>query len=466
MCGALVTSVSAQKNGMSCRLGFSYEISSNNNWGKDKPVIMKVYPNSPAEVAGIKQNDIIEKIDGLSVTEISLDDVDSLLTATENSRISLTLCNFSDPARTVSVTKECYSNNALNENQLATAFAMYSVEDTHERLFICPFITTTTEEPVDFSQFRTYSFTEVEDTRISKIETTVNETLRSELSKKGLQFDAANPDFLIQTYYTFDKNPNFKRKSKATAEELPVYRYDITRDKITKFPFYSSSTPESESEYILQFGLRFIDQRHVPGRVLWECEANELMNGPYSIAEYATIHIPLMCMQFPYVKYTRNVQYILAKKKYNYTGINYSIYQLNEIVSIDENSPAYKAGIMPHDIIDRIEEKRMDYTSEEFTAAYRAFIAKTLKYRDKKTLFTDANGFPNCMYWDTFKYIQIAKLFNDKKYMTAFSYLYNFEPYVNPSKNSSCTFYIRRGSEKLQFTLRPTLYSEKTIELN
>lgn len=461
-----VFAVFAQQDNMSCRLGFSYEFSKNGNWGKDKPVIMKVYPNSPAENAGIKQNDIIEKIDGIIITEIDLDDVDSLLTASENDQITLTVRNFSSPERTVTVTKECYSNHALSESQLATAFSMYSVEDTHDRLFVCPFITKTTEDPIDFSQFKTFDFTLSEDRATSGIESTINNALKAALLQKGLQHSTLSPDFIIHTYYTFDKNPNFRRKSKETENQAPVIRYDIARDRITTFPFHNASTPESEAEYILELGIRFIDQRQIQGRVLWECEANELMSAPYSIEEYASIHIPLMCMQFPYVKYNRNAQFILTKKAYNYTGINYSIYQLNEIVNVDYDSPAYEAGILPRDIIEKIENKRMDYSPEEFTAAYRQFISNTLKFRDSNTRFTDANGFPNCMFWDTFKYTQIANAFERERHMTAFSYLYHFKPYVNPSKNSSCTFSIRRGTEKLEIILRPRLYSEKTIELN
>jgi hypothetical protein len=452
---------------MSCRLGFSYEISKNDHWGKDKPVIMKVYSNSPAEVAGIIQNDVIEKINGLSVTEIPVDDVDSLLTATESYEIELTVRNFSNPARVVSITKECHSNLALNESQLAAAFAMYSVERTHDRLFICPFVTTTTEDPVDFSQFGSFDFTVVEDSSISKIESSLNEVLKTVLMKKGLQPNSLNPDFLIHTYYTFNENPHFRKKSKETKEQAPVFRYDITRDKVTKFPFYNSSTPESESEYILQLGLRFIDRRVTPGRVIWECEANELMSAPYAIKEYAAIHIPLMCMQFPYVKYNRNAQFILTKKAYNYTGISYSIDRLNEVVSVEPQSPAYEAGIRPRDIVEKIEGKRMDHTAAEFTAAYHLFISHTLKYKDKNTRFSDANGFQDCMFWDYSKYPLLNSAFNDDKHhMTGFSYLYFFESYINQSGNSSCTFDIKRDGEKMQLVLRPIFRSEKTIELN
>jgi hypothetical protein len=263
-----------------------------------------------------------------------------------------------------------------------------------------------------------------------------------------------------------DKNQNFRRRSKETENQLPIIRYDISRDRITQFPFYNLSVPESEAEFILQLGIRFVDRRLVQGRVLWECEANELMSAPFTIDEYAAVHLPLMCMQFPYIKYNRNVQYILTKKGFNYTGINYNIYKLNEIAEVDLDSPAFEAGIRPGDVIERIENKRLDFSPEEFTAAYRALISATVKYRDTKTRFTDANGFPNCMFWDTFKYTQIAKVIRNDRYKTAFAYLYAFAPYVYPERNSFVSFNIKRYDEKMQIVVRPTFYSEKTIELN
>ena len=463
ICNALF--ISAQYE-VSCNLGFSYEISNNNQWGKNKPVIMKVYQNSPAEKAGIRQNDIIEEIDEFKVDDLSVDDVDSLLTDLESFETRLVIRNFSEQPQSILIKKECLSIDALTENQLASAFSMYSVENTHERLFICPFTTASTRDEVDFSQFKTFDFAPVEDTSISQIESAINEMLKAELIKKGLRYNTLSPEIIIYTHYKFDKNTNFRRKSKETENQPPTIRYDITRDQLIQLPFYNLATPESESEYLLQLGVRFVDNQFVPGRVIWECEANELMSAPYAIDEYATIHIPLMCMQFPYIKYNRNAQYILAKKGYNYTGIKYSIYKINEVIEVDYDSPAYEAGIRAGDVIERIENKRMDFSSDEFTAAYRAFITSTIKYRDIRTRFTDANGFSNCMFWDKFKYTQIAKVINNDKYKTAFSYLYAFAPYVNPERSSSYAFNIKRDGEKLQLVIRPVFYSETTIEIN
>ncbi|MDR2233289.1 MAG: PDZ domain-containing protein [Tannerella sp.] len=451
---------------MNCQLGFSYEISKNNQWGKDRPVIMKVYQNSPADKAGIRQYDIIEEIDGKKVSEMTVDDVDSLLTDMMSSETTLGIRNFTDRLKSIPIKKECRSIYSFSENQLATAFSMYSVENTHDRLFVCPFTTSATQDEVDFSKFSSFDFAPVEDTSIVKIETTLNEILKTELVKKGLTYNTLNPDFIIYTYYKFDKNANFKRKSRETENQAPTIRYDITRDRLVNLPFYNMSTPESESEYILQLGVRFVDNQNVRGRVLWESEANELMSAPYAIEEYATIHLPLMCMQFPYIKYNRNAQFILAKKGFNYTGINYSINQINQVIGVDADSPAAEAGILPGDVIEKIENRRMDYSVEEFTAAYRTFISNTMKYRDFNTRFTDANGFPNCMFWDTFKYTQISKALNQTKYKSAFAYLYGFASYVNPERNSVCTFNIRRADEKLEIIVRPVFYSETTIEIN
>jgi hypothetical protein len=463
LCNVLYSSA---QDGVKCRLGFSYEISNNNQWGKNRPIIMKVYQNSPAEKAGIRQNDIITQIDDFKVDDISLDDVDSLLTASESFETRLVICNFSEQSKSILITKECISSEAFTESQLADAFSMYSVESTHDRLFVCPFTTSVTRDEVDFAEFKSFDFALAEDKSLSNIESVLNEILKEELVKKGLRYNTLNPDFIVHTYYSFDKNPNFRRRSKETENQSPAIRYDISRDQITQFPFHTFSTPESESEYLLQLGVRFVDQKYVKGRVLWECVANELMRAPFAINEYATIHLPLMCMQFPYVKYNRNAQYILTKKAYNYTGINYSIYKINEVVEVDFDSPAYEAGIRPGDIVEKIENKRMDYSVEEFTGAYRTFISKTIQYRDVHSRFTNADGFQNCMFWDKFKYTQITKTLKNDKFKTGFVYLYAFAPYVNPERSTSCTFNIRRNGEKLTIVVRPTFYSEKTIELN
>lgn len=164
------------------------------------------------------------------------------------------------------------------------------------------------------------------------------------MTKKGLTVDIAKPDLLIQTFYFFDKNPNYLGANKVLVEKEPTYRYNFSHSKMEKFPFLNYAAAEAEAEYLLQFGIRIIDQKDIPGRVLWECEANELLEDSYRLDEYARVHVPLMCMQYPYTKYGRNVPFKVSKKTYNYTGISYDIDKLDQVVDVDRNSPAYAAG--------------------------------------------------------------------------------------------------------------------------
>ncbi|MDR0573767.1 MAG: DUF4136 domain-containing protein [Tannerella sp.] len=466
----LCWSVTTKAQDVSCRYGFSYEISNDPHWGKDKPVITSIYPDSPAEKAGIKPYDIIEEVEGTPVTENVLDDIYLFLNPEGKEIVTLTIKNISEGSHKVKIKKECKNIYSLAEEQLATAFAMYAVEYTHERLFSCPFITAQTKDPVDFAAFKSFDFFGQNQNQ-PELAKKINELIKKELMNRGLKYDPVNPDLLVQIYYSFNKNPNYKPRAtskKSTNDKKEeyggVYRYDVTRDRMAKLPFLPPGTIETEAEYILKLGFRLEDRKQEKGRIIWECEANELLNESYSPEDFAFIHIPLMSMQYPYMKYGRNVQYRLSKKKYNYTGINYNIENISEVASVDPYSPAAKAGIKPFDRIDAIENKRMeDRTSQQFTSAYRQFLVNTLKLRNKETRFVDANGFPDCMYWDEVKYPQVVKAFNNKKNLTAFSYLFQYAPFINPSGNNTCSFKLRRNKEKLEYIVRPEIRSEVTV---
>ena len=447
-----------------CRLGFTYDISQSKNWGYDKPVIKSVIPYSSAEQAGLKKYDVIEAIDNVPVTSVSVEEITQLLNPAGKDKVSLTIRNLSSPSKQVIVKKDCKKNDAITEDQLASAFAMYSLETTSEREFTCPFKTTVTADSVDFGDFRTFAFSTIDENN-RDLETAINECIEKELLKKGLTTDIAKPDLLIQTFYFFDKNPNFLGANKVIIKNEPTYRYDITYNKMETFPFLNYAASEAEAEYLLQLGIRIIDQKEIPGRVLWECEANELLKESYSLDKYASVHVPLMCMQYPYAKYGRNVPFKVSRKTYNYTGISYDIDDLKTIIDVDRNSPAYAVGIRPNDVIEKIGRHKMDHSAEEFSAAYKRFITNTLRYRDVKTQFTDANGFQYCMYWDVFKYPRIAEEVQNPDYLPAFSYLYYFAPYINPSGNNACTFSIKRNKTKLEVIIRPTIRTEVMVEV-
>lgn len=460
-----VCTVSAQKNDPKiCRLGFDYEISQSNHWGKNKPVVMKITPYSSAELAGLKIFDIIEKINGISVTDIAVDEIPQLLNPVNEKEVLLTIRNLGTGNKQILIKKDCKKQHAITEEQLATAFSMYSVETSYEREFICPFKTIITPDSVDFSQYHTFAFAPIDENN-RNLETVINDAIKKELLKRGLKIDIHQPDFLIQTFYFFDKNLNYVGQNKVQVQKKNIYRFNSTHNKMEQLPFLNPSSSEAEAEFLLQFGIRIVDQKGVEGRILWECEANELLEKSFHMDEYARIHVPLMCLQFPYTKYSNNVPFKVKKLSYNYTGIHYNIDQLNEVVSVDQNSPAHLAGVRENDIVERINHHKTNYSAEEFSEAYKKFITNTLPYRDVNSIFTDVNGFNYCMTWEPSEYAEIAETAQGKEYLPAFSYLYFFTPYINPSGNNACTFNIQRGKEESEIIIRPTIRTEVTVEV-
>jgi hypothetical protein len=456
---------SAQGQGQNptlCRLGFTYDISRSAAWGKGRLVITHIYPASSADLAGLQVHDIIEKIDGLPVEGLGSDDLAGRLNPAEKNEVTLTVGNLTERSRKVTVKKDCKRADAITESQLATAFAMYSLETTNERLFVCPF--TTTADTIDCISFRTYTFAPVDENN-RKLEETINTCIEKEFQQKGLVRNNAAPDLLVQTYYFYKKNPNYRARSAAPALSPPVYtwRYDCAAERMERFPFLNPATAETEAEYILQLGIRLIDARRKNGRVLWECESNEMMSAPYRLESYARTHIPLMCMQYPYVRRNRNVQFLISHKTYNYTGVSYDINSLDQVMSLDPRSPALQAGLRVRDVIEKIDGHSMSHTDEEYSSAYKQFLLATMSLRDPATLFADAAGFPYCMYWDKLKYAQVADAFQNERYLPAFSYLYKYAPYVNPSGVNTCTFHVRRGKDRVAIVVSPVLRTETSL---
>ena len=462
----LASGTHAQKKkeqAMVCRTGLTYEISQKTNWGKGKPVVINVTPYSSAERAGLQLNDIIEEIDGIPTTELSKEDIDILLNPTGRPDIILTLKSAQSAARTVRMRKECKPIEAVTEAMLAMSYNMYSLETTSERTFTCPFTYTATEDTVDLTQFYTFSFAEVDENN-RDLEIDLNRIIEREMEKKGYERDLRKPDLLVQTFYYFDKNPDYMGPNPIKLEK-PVFRYNLNRNRMEQVPFLELGASTSEAPYLLQLGFRLIDQKLQPGRVLWECESNELLQEPFGLKEYAQMHIPLMCMQFPYLRSKKHVRFTVTQCMYNYTGINYDLNKLSNVAWIDKGSPAYEAGIQPGDVVEGIEGLSTDYTIDEFTAAYRQFVMNTMEFRDKSTRFTDSHGFDRCMYWDTFKYPEVNKAIQNANNLTAFAYLYYFAPYINPTSNNAITFYVKQGEERRKIIIRPTIRSSVSIAI-
>ena len=160
---AILTGYAQNRNASICRLGFTYDISQSNNWGKYKPVVTGVIPYSSAELAGVKQGDILEAIDGVQSAEVSPQEIEELLNPAGKNDVILTISNLAVPTKQVMVKKDCKKVNSITEDQLASAFSMYSLETTSERNFTCPFKTVVTPDSVSFGKFKTFAFASIDE---------------------------------------------------------------------------------------------------------------------------------------------------------------------------------------------------------------------------------------------------------------------------------------------------------------
>ncbi|MDR2388940.1 MAG: DUF4136 domain-containing protein [Tannerellaceae bacterium] len=431
-----------------CRLGFTYEVDEASNWGKSRRVVTRVYPYTPAAEAGLRADDVIEEMDSLS--------------AAGTREVILRINRLSGPVGPLWVRKDCKPAEAIGEDQLATAFSMYSVETTAERSFTCPFVTKV--DTTDLACYRSFAFAPADGQNLSR-EETINACIAETLRGKGLSLDEENPDFVVETFYSFHKNPHYavRRTSSSKGVSGGVYRYDFGLGEMRKFPFLDPGSAESEAVYLLRFGLRFVDKRPSPARVLWECEAVEMLLAPYLPETYAKSHIPLMCMQYPRVRYGGNVLFMADLKSYNHTGILYDVNRLERVAGVVEDSPADRAGIRAGDVIEKIDNLRLNRTAGEYAAAYKQFILNTLSLRNPDTRFTDRNGFRFCMHWKEFNYPRVSEALRDPAYSGVFSYLYKFTPYVNPSGVNQCLFLLRRGKTEVSILLRPEVRTTHNV---
>ncbi|MGL4228436.1 MAG: PDZ domain-containing protein [Tannerellaceae bacterium] len=459
-------SVFAQNgNEIICRLGFNYELSKADSWGKDLPVVKNITPYTQAATSGLKVNDIIIEIDGVSTSSITQAEIEDLFNLRGNNDVIVTVQNFNSPSKQILLKKECKQAKAISESDLASAFSFYSLESTNNQAFACPY-KTIADYTTNLSNYHSFAFTTIDDANF-ELETAINNTIKKELLSKGLVYDPDQPDIIIQTFYYFDKNPNFSSVGSKNKNQKQ-YRFNPVTKSMEAFPFLPIESPESEAEYLLQYGFRLIDRKSSQTgqlKIIWECESNELLTKSMAISEYARTNTPLMLMQFPVIKYGRNPYYLAKSKAYNYTGLHYDINNLSEIVAVDKNSPAYNAGIRKGDVVEKINKTKMNHSAEEFSTAYKRFITETMPFRDPDTRFTDDNGFMRCMFWSEGFYPEIAKAFTKNEYLPAFSYLYKFAPYVDINGENNSNFVIKKGGSKQNIDITPEFRKQATVEL-
>lgn len=455
----LSISVKGQTSDMVCNLGFKFEISKNSNWGEGEPVITEIYHGSPAEYAGLQVNDIILEVNGKGTYLKPYNTIMSWF-GEKDADMSLSVRNFKTTFKNYIIEKDCRLKNAINESQLAPVFSFYSIEDVQDRKFIIP-VTTKENEEVDFFNYRTYDFTSP-DAATYEYDQRINAIFDRVLSEMGLTRDTEDPDFIIETYYSYKNNPLFKTNSSTYGSYQSVWRFDVRNKRMVKIPVYSPSEPirVDDVAYYLNFGYRFYDRKFVtPGKriLVWESDVNEKLNANYGLLDYLEMNLPLILKKFPYSGNPNFATYHVKFIRYNYTGISYDMDDLKTVVAVAPGSPAALVGIRPGDIVIKVQDQSFNHDARSLSQTYRRFIAETMQFRDENTKYTDANGFQEAMFWDITHYYNIAKEVNKKRYRSAFAYLFNFNQYVDWTTPAAITFQIDRDGENVDYIIKPTI---------
>ncbi len=462
----IISNLSAQSGATVCRAGFAFEISNNPNWGSGEPVIINITPGSPAERAGLKLNDIILEVNGNGTYLKPHHTIKTWLLDNNNKDMEISIRNLETDFRTVTIDKDCRSRNGFDESKLAPVFAFYSLEDVQNRTFHIPMKITTNPKSI-FSDYRTFDFAPVEE-GTPEIDTRVSVIFERMLKERGLKRDKTNPDFIIQTFYSYQNNPAYNSNSQNKAPDIANWRYDIKTNKMVKLPLFSPTevVKNENVPYFLEFGYRFYDRKYVePGEMvqIWECEVKERVKTNYGLENYLETNLPLILQKYPYPGNMNLATYEVNFLKYNYTGISYDIENLSRVEFVDPKSPAAIAGIKSGDVIKNIQGVKMTKNPKQLTTSYRLFIHETMNLRNPNTRYTDTNGYKECMFWDIGEYHEVAKTLNKRSFQSPFTYLFNFNQYIDWNSPTSLSIDIERDRENLNFEFKPEVYKSAHI---
>jgi C-terminal processing protease CtpA/Prc len=456
----------AQNYEKSCYYGITFENSKNRNWGYGELVITGVEPGSPAEKSGIKINDIIMEINGQATYLRDNQTIASwLFDDMYSPEVKFTIRNMNTYFKEYPLTRKCIAINSVSEKQLSEIYSFYSLENTNRQTFTLP-LHVNTHEDADFADYHTFDFYDA-GTNVPAIDRQITALLEKELQAKGLVRDTSDPDIVVQAYYSYSPN------SRYTGLDNPNYspvslRYDRDKNRLVPLRIFDPGDPKKESaaQYIVEYGFSFYDRKYIDSTKLtqiWDCNIKDYLSAQYSLSDYVKFHTPLMLMQFPYTGNKSGAQYIVEVNKYNYTGLYFDTDDLGYIKDIDSDSPAYAAGLRPGYIIQKINNKKFERNKDNLSAGYRLFIDNTMVFRDQSTLFTNTDGYTECMFWSPGCYTDIVKEFNNPDYPSQFSYLYYFEKYVSGKNDNNIKIEAWDGIQKRIFRIIPQVRQSAAI---
>lgn len=457
----------AQNGETACNLGFTYEISDDKTWGYREPVVTSITPGSPAERAGLQLKDIILSINSQGTYLKSATAIRSFFNL-QQEEMAIAVRNLRHSFKEMTIAKDCRHSNAITEAQLAPVFAFYSLEDVQDRHFLIP-ITTKVNEDALFHNYRTFAFAPIDNEQTRVIDERINAIFIRALGEMGLQYNPSDPDFIIQTFYSYQNNPLYKESSLTAGRYQTVWRFDTRNHCTVKVPLYdpSEAVRVDDIAFNLDFGFCFFDRKYVEEggvTLIWESEVKERLSSHYDLVDYLEMNLPLILLKFPYAGNRSFGTYQVKYLKYNYTGIGYNINDLKTVVSIDRDSPAAIAGIQPGDVVTKIQGYSFNHTTQSLTEGYRRFLAETMSLRDPNSRYTDANGFKDCMFWNVSNYYTVAQTLADsRRYKASFSYLFNFNQYIDWNTPTTINIEVIREGKAMNFSVTPLVSTSSLI---
>ena len=437
---SLALTVQAQK----AYVGLEYQMSYNDNWGANRPVILTVYPNSPAAQAGLRVGDIIEAINGHETIKMSEEEMIRELQGEGevSDDLLLVVSNFAYHRVVRHLNPIAQPADALTERDIARAFGMYSLEDESDILISYP-ISTGTEGKTDLINYETFGFVRTNKQHTNR-DALIEQQLAEALQALGLTYDQKNPDLLVDTYYSITENSAYDAAAARRSAVQMSLRIDPKAHKLVELPILPMGSDKTLARFYLKFGVTIysgVNER----KMLWTSEAEELLADDYTLTDYTALTVPVMLLQFPFTRYFNSLVVRFATHRHLSLGINYRANNIATIHSLPLHSPAAEAGLRAGDEIVAINGRPLGM-ADELSKGYLAFVKKSMACRTHEHPFAIKDGPTNCRYWDSEDYARVAKLLDKDKYFGGFSYLFAFNPWITTAPRTGVTIdYLRDG---------------------